>query len=100
MRYAARRQYFNLPNGHRRNAHMVMRVVSNCSSRYEFIIITKCASDHISFHVLAWTDAGRPQSRVEAGPGSVRPLPCPGADRQATPGAGPISDPGRLRLDR
>ena len=41
--------------------------------------------------MLPWTDAGRPQSRVEADP--VHPLPCTGADRQPTPSAGPISDP-------
>jgi hypothetical protein len=57
----------------------------------------KWSPDHISSHLLAWTDAGRPQNRVEAG--SVRPLPCPGADRQPTPSAWPISDPDRLRLD-
>jgi hypothetical protein len=43
--------------------------------------------------VFAWADAGRPQSRVEAG--SVRRLPCPVADRQPTPSAGSMSDPGR-----
>jgi hypothetical protein len=51
------------------------------------------APDNISSHVRPCTHAERPQSLAEAG--TTRPLPCPGAVWQPTPGVVPISDHGR-----